>query len=811
MLFLTIPTAHAHPELLDAIIENCSVPQERIVLIATRPNLDLPRECIIVEDLGPPNIQRWWGLGIEESTKRGATAVAVLNDDLVINKKTLPFLHSELNRTGATIASPTRPDWEPGHYRNSNIFPYTPVIWGCLWMLDTAAALRPDPQYVWWYGDSDLDIRARRDCAGIVTADVYYEHFFPGEGTSNSSSLAAQTVRDGETFESNYRDFLKISRSTAPRKLFVQTQQFPARKNSESDYREDFFHYVARSGDPERDRVVLVEPNNQLHESLKDLWSTWQNVLIVEKHLTIEHEPPHITMYRTSPDVLVQSRQSIFSIEVQRFGPQFELQELPVPTGSLSDLVNEVTPGAKLSVLAFDSRTNSITEMIQTRLMHDEIIAIAAGVDERALFTEASELGLHFTGRPWGQAHSTAAFSYKRGNWSRTVKTLAGHVISKLVDAREGLRSSSTAGDIFRTRVTREFSKADLLDKDHGRSPREISPRRIDTLLNRAAGTTNAPEPNDSEWQVPVDQDSDIHELAIKCFDTHGVWPLSMSIPAHIALNLHPTELVSPIIPGYPYTFHSEADYLAKYAESYFALTHRKAGWDCFRHVEIMASGSVPLMPDASEIPEFSMVHYPKRALAKIAQKISAERGRPSWELRCELRAFFLKHLTTKSMAAYILNTAKIPNDASVLFLDENLPSNPEYISTLTAIGLKENLGSNCVLHFPGDFLYSDSKAATQHFYGRGFGYVKKLDPSLRSSWENSFHRSLTTDSINFTKYDFVVIGSISRNEGLTQMVLEKFPHNQILLLHGEDTPPTLRVLRLLGTSGAQVFTRSVH
>ena len=779
-------------------------------MVATKPNLDLPRGCIVIEDLDSPNIQRWWNLGIEESIKRGATAVAVLNDDLVINNKTLPTLHAELNRTGATIASPTRPDWGPGHYKNSNIFPYTPVIWGCLWMLDTAASLHTDPQYVWWYGDSDLDIKARRDYAGIVTANVYYEHFFPGEGTNNSSSLTAQTARDAETFESNYRDFLKISRSTPPRKLFIQTQQFPARKNSESEYREDYFRYVDRSGDPERDRVVMVEPNRELHQSLEDLWSTWRNLLIVEKHLTTEHEPTSITMYRTSPEALVQSRQSIFSIEVQRFGPQLELQKLTVPTVSLSDLVKEVTPGAELSVLAFDSRANSITEMTQTESTPHEFIAIAAGLDEPSLFTEAKKLGLHFTGRPWGQAHSTAAFSHKRGKWSRTIKTLGGHAVSKLVDAREDLRSSSTAGDTFRTRVTREFSKADLLDKDHGRAPREVSPRRVDTLLNRVAGITNAPEPGDSEWQVQVDHDSEVHALAEKCFETHGVWPLSMSIPTHIAVNPHPTELVSPIVPGYPYAFHTEADYLAKYAESYFALTHRKAGWDCFRHVEIMASGSVPLMPDSSEIPEFSMIHYPKRALEKIAQKAANQRGIPSWELRQELRAFFLRHLTTKSMAAYILKAANIPPDASVLFLDANLPSNPEYISTLTAIGLKENLGHNCTLYPTADFLYQGSQIDTKGFYGRGFGYGKKIDSIHRTPHESAKVAS-HTDTFDYKDFDYAVVGSITRNAALTASLFIHFPPSRIVLIHGEDLPPTAAETHRLRTSGAHVFIRSIH
>jgi hypothetical protein len=99
--------------------------------------------------------------------------------------------------------------------------PYSPRIWGCLWLIDASSSLRPDPRYVWWYGDCDLDIRARRDYRGIVTRDVEYEHYFPGEGTGLSAELTAQTEKDAETFQQDYARLLTLSRlATAPSRLF---------------------------------------------------------------------------------------------------------------------------------------------------------------------------------------------------------------------------------------------------------------------------------------------------------------------------------------------------------------------------------------------------------------------------------------------------------------------------------------------------------------------------------------------------------------------------------------------------------------
>ena len=812
MLFLTIPTAHSHPELLAAIIKDSSLPPEQIILIATRPNLSLPRGCVVIEDLGLPNIQRWWNIGIEEAIKRGATAVAVLNDDLKINSKTLPKLHGELQRTGATIASPTRPDWGPGLYENRNIFPYTPVIWGCLWMLNIDSNLRPDPKYVWWYGDSDLDIKARRDYSGIVTADVYYEHYFPSEGTSSSRSLSEQTKLDAEMFESNYYEFLRASRSSEFRKLFIQTQQYSGRIDDEPPYREYFLNYVCQLGNPARDRVVLVEPNIKLHSFLRELWSGWSNVIIVGKYLIPNSEFPvrltEIDMYRFASGPY-ESRQSIARLDVNRFNPRSEVEQIKVPVIVLETLIQEVSPGADLSIFAFDTRVFSIANMVGAHAKPREIIAIHAPSNEKEIRKTAKSLGLYFTGRPWGAAHSSMAFSFKRAKNYRTIKTIAGHAVSTIVDVRKNLCSREFFGELLKVRM--KNTGANRLDRNYGIPLSEINRPIVEALILQASGLTNEPKPIETQWQITIESDHEILELNQKCFNTHGVWPLSMSIPHCIEINRNPTEIVSPIMPGYPYSFESEQEYLARYSDAYLALTYRKAGWDCFRHVEIMASGSMPLMPDANIIPEFSMTHYPKRGFSQIVERMKVEGGLPDPSVREGLREFFLSHLTTQKMAAYILASANIPAEASVLFLDENLTTNPEYISTLTAIGLKENLGKNCELLFPGDFLYADSPAATYNFYGRGFGYVKKLDPTLRSPWEDDPNLALINEKLDAHKYDYVVVGSVSRNELLTQLVLERFPRKNVILIHGEDSPPSLSYSQFLRSSGAHIFVRSIN
>lgn len=211
MLFMTVPTAGGHPDLLENLIRDCGLPPEQIVIVETRPDLELPAGVIRVKDFGPPNIQRWWNLGIDTAQDHGATVVAVLNDDMTVGPNALEELKTELLRTGAAIASPSRPGERIG-LNKGRLIPYTPKIWGCLWLLNLNCELRPNEKYVWWFGDHDLDIRARKYFGGVVTKEIQYEHLHPGVGTGSSSKLSDQTQLDAITYQQDYARMQTLTR-----------------------------------------------------------------------------------------------------------------------------------------------------------------------------------------------------------------------------------------------------------------------------------------------------------------------------------------------------------------------------------------------------------------------------------------------------------------------------------------------------------------------------------------------------------------------------------------------------------------------
>jgi hypothetical protein len=302
-------------------------------------------------------------------------------------------------------------------------------------------------------------------------------------------------------------------------------------------------------------------------------------------------------------------------------------------------------------------------------------------------------------------------------------------------------------------------------------------------------------------WSIDFDAMHAPRDRARACFDEHGVWPISFSYPREpLPLAADPELLVAPIVPGLPYSFADERAYLETYRTAYLGITHRKAGWDCFRHLEILAAGPVPFMLDAQDIPGYAMVHYPTDALRAVRKVVSATGGPPSGTVREGFRTWLRDNLTSRALATYVLESAGLDASAQVLFVDECLPVMPDYQSVLTLIGLQQLLGDHCDLAFPVDYVYEDTRADTTRLYGRGFGYTRALPADLRSR-----PASVTRD------YDAIVIGSISRNKDLAKRLLRESPTRTHIWIHGEDTPPTPREVADLRASGAYLFVRAIH
>lgn len=312
-------------------------------------------------------------------------------------------------------------------------------------------------------------------------------------------------------------------------------------------------------------------------------------------------------------------------------------------------------------------------------------------------------------------------------------------------------------------------------------------------------------------WQLPDRSEAARLSDAIK--SVTGVRPISFSFPSSLAPNKVPrkTQLLAQIFPSAPYSFESASDYYAEYSKSFYALTHRKAGWDCFRHVEMLAHGALPLMPDIDLVPRATMIHYPKQLMSSISSQPLAGAPIPSASALSTIAQFVRSNLTTTAMTKYILETSLPSRARQVLFIDESLSTTPDYLSLLTLIGLKELMGTACHSWFSTDYLYLDYGQDASRLYGQGFGYTKVLSPDVRSPTVHKTSRSELKKVLRTDSFDAVIVGSAPRNPQLTRLILANFPPSNVILLDGEDRPPSRDLLEQYASLGSHVFVRELE
>ena len=355
----------------------------------------------------------------------------------------------------------------------------------------------------------------------------------------------------------------------------------------------------------------------------------------------------------------------------------------------------------------------------------------------------------------------------------------------------------------------------------YGVQPRQ--PRELGISFVYASGPT-VPDPvSDSlratqstaegflDTEVGPASEVDIAATAQACYSHHGVWPISFSYPRNsgIETGLERSQLVASIIPGKTYTYRDENAYLDEYRSSYFGITHKKGGWDCFRHLEIVYSGAIPLMHDACRIPQFDMIHYPKRALAEIYADFLQAPRTPSERLQSTLQMHFNQHLTAQAMASYLLKVAGLGEVRRVLFVDENLANGVDYLSLLTLIGLYQLADVEVTAMIQVPYIWDDWSGRNHDLYGRGFGYTRVLPAEKRLN-RGILSVNQVKRGLRAGRYDAVVFGSIMRNQRLYAHLREDLQPEQAILINGEDLPCDSRSRNILSSTGSPTFVRSI-
>jgi len=108
------------------------------------------------------------------------------------------------------------------------------------------------------------------------------------------------------------------------------------------------------------------------------------------------------------------------------------------------------------------------------------------------------------------------------------------------------------------------------------------------------------------------------------------------------------------------YIYTNEKDYYSGYAESKFAFTIKKSGWDCLRHYEILANGCIPIFPDIEKCPKLTMHSFPKDFCESLNDDLKAGDPDAIFDQYFELFQNHTKtYLTTEKLASYFIDSIR--------------------------------------------------------------------------------------------------------------------------------------------------------
>jgi len=270
--------------------------------------------------------------------------------------------------------------------------------------------------------------------------------------------------------------------------------------------------------------------------------------------------------------------------------------------------------------------------------------------------------------------------------------------------------------------------------------------------------------------------------------------PIGFSIPAcKIVQDVLPkTKWMSDLIPGdmSTYIYQNEGDYYQEYQSSVFATTMKKGGWDCLRHYEILANGSIPFFENLEHCPPLTMTHFPKELVQKYSafystwkdQDIDTIDPAQYQPIIRELLDYTRSHLTTRKMADYFLETCQHTQAKSILLLSSWV--GPDYQRCTLLHGLKEIMGSACHDYPRVNHLYTDCTTPPHELYGKGMSYSRLIDPALHEG--SSCDEDIINDIRNH-KYDMVVYGRFRQGTPFYDIVKESYDPQDVIMITGED------------------------
>lgn len=288
------------------------------------------------------------------------------------------------------------------------------------------------------------------------------------------------------------------------------------------------------------------------------------------------------------------------------------------------------------------------------------------------------------------------------------------------------------------------------------------------------------------------------------------LFPISFCIPEQLILDAPPQKHqavgqgISRGSRKYRFGPGEQSAYYEEYRRSYFGLTYRKGGWDCMRHLEIMANGGLPFFPGIDDCPRYTMVHYPKQMIADLYRDYAKAVTIDGFELQFDPQLLTAwpgeydaqvqtildhtrEHLSTRALARYVLDKSGHGQAKTALFVSNG--RKPDYLCDLLFHGLRETLGAGCIDANKNWWVYDSADPdRVGQLYGNGFTYTRHL-PDI------DVDRSEIKAKVAKRLFDVVVFGSVGRYHDLLPLVRRHYDREEVILIDGADSS------RLIGWS----------
>lgn len=182
------------------------IPQVEGIVIVGNGGLQSEDPDFVMDTGSDMNISRWWNIGLDRAEQiaktQGATEwnALVLNDDVVVPQDFVSFLSEAMRKSTAAVAYPNQHDSHRAFWREPGPVNLFWRLTGYCFMLRGETGLRLDEELKWWYGDDDLDWRARTAGGSYLVPGRPVQHRAPNGTMHERPELHAQAARDRETF-----------------------------------------------------------------------------------------------------------------------------------------------------------------------------------------------------------------------------------------------------------------------------------------------------------------------------------------------------------------------------------------------------------------------------------------------------------------------------------------------------------------------------------------------------------------------------------------------------------------------------------